>query len=373
MLKERNNKILRYIRNLLLVILIGTYSINPRVEPIEEMAIPIGFGFDVIKKGGEITYNTQINVYSFVGQKLDSYVYNGKGNSIGQTRQATKLKLEKRFIIGLEKIYVISEAMAEFGMKNVVDSLTTNPNVNDMGIIVICKGSTEDIIKLKIQQYVSSLEYLTALVDNSTDYNFWGNEFKLIDLYVREDSEGKNIVLPYVEIVDDHIELTGSAFIKKDKMVMKLNVDESKIMNILREPSTKGVFTVQKDAKKYTDFYSQVKRHVKCTKKDGNFKFVINLDVSGQIINNELYKDIASKKEVQEKFEKDLAIQIEGDCKKFIAKMKNEYKLDLLQLGIYAVSRYGRKTGVDWNEVISNSDIQVKVKVKVENNGRGDI
>ena len=51
--------------------------------------------------------------------------------------------------------------------------------------------------------------------------------------------------------------------------------------------------------------------------------------------------------------------------------MKNEYKVDCLQLGWVAAAKYGRDTGVDWDEVVSNSDIKVNVKVNVDKVGRG--
>ena len=59
----------------------------------------------------------------------------------------------------------------------------------------------------------------------------------------------------------------------------------------------------------------------------------------------------------------------------FIEKMQSQYKIDVLDLGQVAVATYGRGTGTDWNEVVSNfdlSDIIVNVKVKVDNMGRGD-
>ena len=66
-----------------------------------------------------------------------------------------------------------------------------------------------------------------------------------------------------------------------------------------------------------------------------------------------------------------MAKQVKEMCTGFLDKMKNEYKVDLLQLGWVAAAKYGRDTGVDWNEVVSNSDIKVNVKVHVDKVGRG--
>jgi len=59
----------------------------------------------------------------------------------------------------------------------------------------------------------------------------------------------------------------------------------------------------------------------------------------------------------------------------FIEKMQSEYKIDAIELGKIAAATFGRHSGTNWNEVICNSDltnINVKVKVKVDTMGRGD-
>ena len=74
---------------------------------------------------------------------------------------------------------------------------------------------------------------------------------------------------------------------------------------------------------------------------------------------------------VTEKFEEDMAKQVKETCTGFLEKMKYGYKVDCLQLGWVAAAKYGRDTGVDWDEVISNSEIKVNVKVQVDKVGRG--
>ncbi len=57
---------------------------------------------------------------------------------------------------------------------------------------------------------------------------------------------------------------------------------------------------------------------------------------------------------------------------KFIEKMQNEYKLDLLQLGKVAAVKYWRRTGADWDEIISDSKINVQFKINLDKAGRGN-
>ncbi|MBV1820656.1 Ger(x)C family spore germination C-terminal domain-containing protein, partial [Bacteroidales bacterium MSK.15.36] len=49
-----------------------------------------------------------------------------------------------------------------------------------------------------------------------------------------------------------------------------------------------------------------------------------------------------------------------------------EYKIDLLELGRIAAAKYGRRTGVDWDEVVSDSEIDIKVNSKIVTTGKGN-
>jgi hypothetical protein len=76
-------------------------------------------------------------------------------------------------------------------------------------------------------------------------------------------------------------------------------------------------------------------------------------------------------KKVKE-FERDIEKSTEQLCNETIGKIKNNYKVDVLDLGEVAAAKYGRGKGIDWNDVVTKSDIQVRVHAKVSDQGRGD-
>jgi len=189
-------------------------------------------------------------------------------------------------------------------------------------------------------------------------------------MYVRLDTEGRNLVLPYMKISDKGLEITGLALFKGDKMVNKVEVDEAKFMNMMRENELlRGYLSIQKNSDEFMNFYGNTKRRVKCNKVKEGYEFEIIIDIKGDVIANTLYKEFNGK--TKKELEKALSKDVEKKCSEFINKMQNEYKIDCLELGMYAASKYGRDTGVDWNEVVSNSVIKVKANVKVDKVGRG--
>ena len=80
---------------------------------------------------------------------------------------------------------------------------------------------------------------MEGMIRNATNYNFLSSEYNLMNIYVTLDSEGKNLVLPYLEIKDKNITFTGMALFKGNKMAYVVPMEESKIMNMLREKKWK--------------------------------------------------------------------------------------------------------------------------------------
>ena len=159
------------------------------------------------------------------------------------------------------------------------------------------------------------------------------------------------------------------ALFKGNKMAYVLPMEESKIMNMLREKKGKGILSLQKGPDKYINYDAMVKRKVECNKREGKYEFDIELGFQGDIIENTLYKDM--KKENEKEFEELMGKKTEKMCNDFLNKMKNVYKIDCLNLGEYAAAKYGRETDVDWNKEVTNADIKVSVKVKIDKIGIG--
>ena len=282
-----------------------------------------------------------------------------------------KKKIGKEFFLGLTKIYLIEEDYAKYGVRNSIDVNFKNPVVNEDAFVVVCKGRNEEYFNYTSPGYDNSAEYISDMIKSSSNYNFFKENYMFKNVILSMDAEGKNIVSPYIEIMEDGIKITGMAVFKKDKLAAILEIKDTKTMNMLRENKVKGILTIQDERGKYVNYEAESKRKVTCRRIGDKYTFDIDLNLEGEIISNILYKDMTSKTEVIKKFEDDMAKQVKEMCTEFLDKMKNKYKLDCLQLGWVAAAKYGRDTGVDWDEVVSNSEIVVNVKIHVDKVGRG--
>jgi len=356
-----------------LVIIIYVYYAAGMIDekPIEEFHISSGFGVDLYKDFiGNVKYSIPFSVYIFQDDNKEiSDIKIGEASTGAETRQNRQLKSDKNFLIGSQKVVIFSESLARYSLKFNADIQFNNAAINDRGNLLVCKGKTEDILNYKIKGYSSSSEYIEGMVRNSIVSNFFSKEYTCLNMYVRLDTEGRSLVLPYIELTDKGLQFTGMALFKGYKMVKKIDVEESKLMNILREDDVKGILSIQKNYDEFMNLYAKTKKKVKCNKINDKYEFEIIVDVNGDVIANTLYKDLDKK--AKDDIEKTLAKDVEKKCSEFINKMQNEYKVDCLELGMYAVAKYGRDTGVDWNQVISDSVIKVKANVKVDKIGRG--
>jgi len=356
-----------------IIFIIIMAGMGSKGEMVENLGVVSSIGYDIEKKASDISYNISFLLYAFEGEnKIINRVLTGKSKSLGETRENRQLKSVKRLTIGLSRVFIFSEDTAVFGLKNDLDILHNNPDVNDTALCVVCKGKAEDILKYPVTGFQSSAEFINGMVKNLQEFNFFPMQYTIMDLIVRDHAEGRNPLLPYIEIKDNNIETTGLAIFRKDKMVGKADMDEAKIINMLKEENVKGMLTLQNSSKKYINCYTTSKSKIKCSKIDGKYKFIINLDLKGSIQSNELYDNIDTDPKIMKKFELDMTIYVQKMSNDFINKSKCKYKTDVLDLGRIAAAKYGRSTGSDWDKVICNSDIKVNVKFTVDNLGRGD-
>jgi Ger(x)C family germination protein len=368
------NKIKKTFHILLIISLGSLFITMPQVDPAEQMDVVVAIGAD-LEKITENDYEYVITRSAYVFEeekKRSSKVITTRGNSLVLTRESRQQFADKAGISGLEKVYLLNENYARSGIKTHMDVLYKNPQVNDTGIFVICKNSSKEILEYNIPGYASSADFIEGMIINQRGMNFFPDEFDAINIFVRMGAEGRSVVLPCIELKKDGIVIAGEALFKEDKMVAKVDIKDSRILNMLKYNNVKGMLTMQKNSKEYIDFSAKAKKKIKCYKEGNKYKFIIDLSLKGEIISNTQNQCITRNAASIKQFEDAMAEQVKKECSEFIDKMKNEYKVDSLDLGRVAAAKYGRRKGNDWDKIIQDSNIEVNVTVKVDKHGRGD-
>ena len=377
--KKRWGKMKKYMNIIFIIFLCSTFLLvifgGAKVKLIsaEDLDIYVAAGVGINKYGeGNIDYRVPTISNSYKADESSEVVLSaGVGTTIGKTREDRQRKTGKKFFLGLSKLYLIEEEYAKYGIRPLIDINFKNAEINNDLFLVVCKGRSEEYFSYTTPGYDNSAEFISDMIKSSVNYNFFAKDYMLKNAILSMDAEGKNIISPYIEIMEDGIKVAGIVVFKKDKLAAILDMKDTKIMNMLRTNKVRGILTIQKNSEEYVNYQAESKRKITCKKTGDKYTFIIDLNLKGEIINNELYKDMAASIGVTKKFENDMAKQVKEMCTEFLDKMKNQYKVDLLQLGWVAAAKYGRDTGVDWDQVVSSSDIKVNVKVHVDTVGRG--
>lgn len=356
---------------ILILCAISPYNYGERVENLN---VPIAVGYDLIDLNHKSKeYKVSLDIYSFESsQNPSSKIISSQAKSLADTRQDRQLKSTKKFLLGLEQLYILGDNQARYGLNPILDILINNPQVNDRGIMAVCNGSAYDLLNAKLNTNIPASESVVDLIKNSVQFNFFKSEFNIIDVIICSSTEGTNIILPYIDIKNGFAEITGLAVFNKNKMVNILDINDTRMLNLLRYNKTQGILTLEKDINHSISYYPNVKKSVKCYKKNNKLNFEIYLKLSGPIVSNELYTPLDYNINNLHSFERQMEKKVEKDCTSFINKMQHVYKMDTLNLGRIAASKFGRGKKNDWNKEICNANIKVKVKAKVTSEGRGD-
>lgn len=357
-----------------IIIILNIYYYNPNIKYAEELDIPAGIGYDFQTKIDNIRYyKIPISAYIFKSNNtITSIVHEGKGETLLKTRQYRQRGSNRKFLLGNEKVYLISEKSAYDGVNEIVNLLFFNPLANPQAFTLVCSGNPKDILNYKVEGYPNSADYIYGLIKNSPQYNFFPVKAYTTNInYYQLKSEGKSLVLPYIEAKKDGIKITGMVIFKGDKMKKKIGVDEMQTLSMLREKKSKGIISIQKSYNNFAEMDCYITKKVECYKEKNKYKFVIKLDIKGDMINFKSCKKELCSKEGKDRIEKEFEQKIYKESYEFINKMQNEYKIDLLNLGSVAAAEYGRHTGVNWDDVVSNSEIEVDVNMRLIRGSRG--
>ena len=121
--------------------------------PIEKIDICSGLSFDLITSTPMNEYNVGASVYTFPKKnEVSSIILEGIGKNIPETRSTRQTISSKEFLLGLQKVFIFSEAVATYGINPIIDIMFSNQQMNDSTWIVVCKDKAIDMLKFKVER-----------------------------------------------------------------------------------------------------------------------------------------------------------------------------------------------------------------------------
>ncbi|MTK10840.1 MAG: Ger(x)C family spore germination protein [Clostridiaceae bacterium] len=347
----------------------GCYNMKPQ----EELGILIGLGYDIENQGVGYKYRDTLETFTFKGErKIEHEALSGRSKSIYSTANELQMKFNRKWILGTEIVYLVSEERARYGINDILDGQIRDPMRRVVAAIAVSGEPARDVYKMNPTSATTMSEQIRGILNFIYLQNFFPTNNEVSEVLKMYYQEGKKIVIPYMEVKEERFQVSGLALFKEDKMIKKVSLDEARLINILRNNNGAGYLSFNSPANNeyYEAYFSNKKKlKVKVSKENTHLKYDVFVTLVGDLKVDTIDKKLITKKEVKD-IEKVFAEDLQKKLEIELEKMQKEYQTDWIDLGKYAAAKYGRQGNYASDEAFCNAAINVHVNTKISTIGQ---
>ena len=339
-------------------------SINPK-EPFAEgniKKINVTYGFPDMSMLGA----------GKSGSAEEKYI-NTKAYSMEDASSEAMAKSSRDIYMGHTKLLILSSNLLEYKdtVKEIVDYLERNPNINRMMEVVVSEGKAEDYIKFKPTTENSTQYYISGLMENSKrnsrilSMNL--NQF-LIHL-----SENGDALLPRITLDKEKNELilTGAAIIKNYELKGYFTPLELMDIQLLNGKFNIGKKVVYIEGHPVDFLISGYERKMKVLEEGDKLAINIEINLEGELAGYFANKKVLGKEELQS-LQNTFNKSIGEECEKIMEIAKVEFEIDPFGVRDH-VEKYKpslwNKIEKEWPEKYKNSSVHVNVNTEIRRIG----
>lgn len=289
--------------------------------------------------------------------------------TVGYAREKRGLTAPEFYVTGFNKVILTGEDLARQGLQRPMESLYRFPEVPLNMLLAVVEGRGEDILKLKTDNTDNIATFLYTLLREPDKHNYIPvvtiNEFD-VNL-----APGRNPVVPMIKAGGvNQAFLSGVAVFKKDRLLAKLDMHDTRPLMLLRGVAAQGYypFLLEEENIQGSALLSN-RRKVKVERQGDIYVFKLEVSLEGIITEYPSEKQIDQKR--LKSVENFIATEAENECQPIINTMQEEWKTDCIDISKYALAKWRRelKDKVDDEQFISQARIELDVKVIITNYG----
>lgn len=304
-------------------------------------------------------------------------VLTSKAKSFRQAREMRNRLTANFPEAGKMQAILFSDEMAKTGIHPFLEIFHRVPEDPALSWVVITEGSPREMLvnASKFKDKPAPGFYLNQLLENSSNKSYTP-ETRICNFDIDYYAKGIDPITPIIKLKSDGIEVKGSALFSDDKMVGKLNSQQTLLLMAMKN-SMKNTFYITaipvfsdsnpKSQKTAAINLNLKKRTLKV--KIENDKPVINifLTLTGNV--SDYIWDNLNDIPTQEKIERNLEKQIKADCINII-KYTQEVGSDPIGIGDIIRAKYiSYWNRIDWKEAYKNARIDITVKLNIDSYG----
>jgi len=306
------------------------------------------------------------------GSAEEKYI-NTDAYSMEDASSEATAKSSRDIYMGHTKLLILSSNLLAHKdtIKEIVDYLQRNTNINRMMNIVVSDGKAEDYIKFKPMTENSSGYYILGLMSNSKrnsrimSINL--NEFLILL------SENGNVLLPRITLDKEKNELilTGAAIIKDYQLKGYFTPLELMDIQLLSNKFNIGKKVIYIEGHPVDYLITGYERKMRVEEKGDKLVINIDLGLEGQINGYYVGKEILGEKELKN-LQNAFNSSISEECEKVMQTAKGEFEIDPFgireQIEKFKPSLWN-KIKKDWGSKYKNADVVVSVNTEIRRIG----
>jgi len=375
------------------IIIIGASSFlgcgKSQQRDIEKRAIILGAGYDLSKEGKFIVTLQAIKPQGRAERggtaasqtPSDVIIHSSTGRTINEAFDEVSGRLGKPPYFSHEKFIIIGERLAKNGIELVIDSCLRGRETRVNVPIFVCRENAYDYIKTRgLDEAIPSEELINIMeLQGQKGFTFLTSP---VEIYNSISQNNYNVVgvvsferKKVGEAPCDVFNVSGSAILKKDKLVGFLDKQETKSLALIKNKVKTGDFTVQVPESPNEVITLEI-AGTKCKLipivKDDKISMQLIIKVKSNIAETNLKVDPKKNPEVIHKIEQLENEEVKKQVEAAIFKLQKEYKIDVLGFGEAINKDYPKiwKNNKDkWNDVFPEMAVDIQVESHIELTG----
>ena len=339
-------------------------SISPE-EPFAERQIKkinVTYGFPDMSKLGP----------GKGGSSEEKYI-NTQAYSMEDAASEATAKSSRNIYLGHSKLLILSSDLLghKDTVKEVIDYLQRNPDINRTMQVVVSDGKAEEYIKFKPETENSTQYYISGLMDNS-ERNSRILNIDLNELLILL-SENGNALLPRITLEKEKKELilSGAAIIKDYALKGNFTATELMDVQLLSGKFNMGKKVIYIEGHPVDFVIDGYERKVIVEEKGDKLNINIDINLEGQLGEYSVDKRVLDKEQLQmmqNAFNKSISVE----CEKILQTAKGEFEIDPFGIREH-IEKFSpllwNRIEKNWIEKYKSASVNVNVKTEIRRLG----
>ncbi len=365
------NKKLLCITLSLLFLLVGCARKELKV-PLEDIGMVGTMAFDYIDNK-QMKLTVAIPQYSPEAQE-NTQIFSVATDLVSNGIVEIEKLSDKKIVFNQLRVVLVNEEFARKGeVRKVIQHLYRNAEVGNKVLIAIVKDNAEAILKGDYPDKPNINFYINDLLEPSINTAFNPNT-NIHDFIYTISNPVTDTILPYIEKLDDKLEIKGVAIFKGNHMHELIKPEEALIIQALQgrknlAPLHLDLHEGHGEEKLMIDLIESTV-NIESNKDIESPKITINLNIKGTLIEYKGAREYElNTVESISHLEKDVNKQLEEDITKFLDKLKT---MDVDPSGLsekFRMYYHGKWTTKKTRELIRKLSTEVHVKTSIISTG----